>query len=116
VQLSAEPRNRNPDFPSSGVSEGILKYRPDKFVPFKVPIFDEVASLLQEQAYKKSKKDQSDKKFTKPKSLSWWAYRPELQFSAYELAVKKYNPYTASRLAIIYWKTINQSLIVERVS
>jgi len=92
VQVSAEPTSRNPDFSSSGVNEGILKHRPDKFVPFKVPIFDEAASLLQEQAYKKAKKDQPDKEFTKPKPLYWWAYRPELQFSVYELAVNEIQP------------------------
>jgi hypothetical protein len=56
VQVSGEPTSRNTDFSSSGVNEGILKYRPDEFVPFKVPVFDEAASLLQEQAYKKAKK------------------------------------------------------------
>ncbi len=88
VQVSAEPSNRNPDFSSSGVNEGILKYRPDKFVPFKVPVFDEAASLLQEQAYKKAKKEQPTRTFTEPKPIYWWAYRPELQFSVYELAVE----------------------------
>jgi hypothetical protein len=57
----------------ANLNEGILKYRPDEFVPFKVPIFDEAASLLQEQAYKKAKKDQPDKQFIKPKSLYWRA-------------------------------------------
>ena len=92
VQVSAEPSTRNPDFSSSGVNEGILKYRPDKFVPFKVPVFDETASLLQEQAYKKAKKEQPTRTFTEPKPIYWWAYRPELQFSVYELAVSEIQP------------------------
>ncbi|MGI9273768.1 MAG: hypothetical protein ACR2PT_02780, partial [Endozoicomonas sp.] len=87
VQVSGEPDSRNPDFSSSGVNEGILQYRPDKFVPFKVPVFDEDSTLLQEQAYRKAKKENPEKAFSKPKPLYQWAYRPELQFSVYDLAV-----------------------------
>ena len=87
IQVSGEPSGRHPDFSSSGAQEGILKYRPDRFVPFKVPVYDEDSSLLQEQAYKKAKNDQPEKTFEKPKPVYQWAYRPELQFSIYDLMV-----------------------------
>ena len=56
-------------------------------MPFKVPVYDEDSSLLQEQAYKKAKNDQPEKTFEKPKPVYQWAYRPELQFSIYDLMV-----------------------------
>ena len=85
--MSGEPNNRHPDFSSTGLQEGILKYRPDNFVPFKVPVYDENSSLLQQQAYKKAKQEQPGATLTHPKPVYQWAYRPELQFSIYDLLV-----------------------------
>ncbi len=87
IQVSGEPNNRHPDFSSTGLQEGILKYRPDNFVPFKVPVYDENSSLLQQQAYKKAKQEQPGATLTHPKPVYQWAYRPELQFSIYDLLV-----------------------------
>ena len=87
IQVSGEPNNRHPDFSSTGLQEGILKYRPDNFVPFKVPVYDEKSSLLQQQAYKKAKQEQPGATLTHPKPVYQWAYRPELQFSIYDLLV-----------------------------
>ncbi|PAU58513.1 hypothetical protein BZL41_17740, partial [Pseudomonas sp. PIC25] len=85
LQVAGQPSNRNPDFSSNGQASGILKYRPTHYVPVKVPLHDEEASELSRQAYRKAEKDNPDLDLKKPEPLYAWQYRPELQFSLYEL-------------------------------
>ncbi|PAU65359.1 LamG domain-containing protein, partial [Pseudomonas indica] len=89
LQVAGQPSNRNPDFSSNGQASGILKYRPTHYVPVKVPLHDEEASELSRQAYRKAEKDNPDLELKKPEPLYAWQYRPELQFSLYELNVKE---------------------------
>ncbi|MBU2706939.1 hypothetical protein KCM76_13170, partial [Zooshikella marina] len=74
VQVSAVPKYRNPTFASKRSSVGLTS---ERFVPIKVPIFDEVAARAA--------------KVTEPAELQHyyhWVYRPELQFSLYDLNVQ----------------------------
>jgi hypothetical protein len=94
VQVSGEPISQKPDFSTSGLAEnGILQYRPDHYVPFKTPIFDEGGSLLQQQAYKAAKAEFDAGNLTiepkKPEPFYQWVYRPEFQFSVYDLAMEE---------------------------
>ncbi|MDG9925147.1 MULTISPECIES: hypothetical protein [unclassified Pseudomonas] len=86
LQVAGQPTNRNPDF-SSGGGSGILQYRPSKFVPVMVPLHDEEASELARQAWSKAKKENPEREYKKPEPLYSWVYRPELQFSLYDLNV-----------------------------
>jgi hypothetical protein len=94
VQVSGEPISQKPDFSTSGLAEnGILQYRPDRYVPFKTPIYDEEGSLLQQQAYRTAKAafEAGDiaTEPKKPEPFYQWAYRPEFQFSVYDLAMEE---------------------------
>lgn len=87
LQVAGQPENRNPDFSSKGSGSGILKYRPTRYVPVKVALHDEEASELARQAYRKAIKDFPEQTFKAPQPLYSWQYRPEMQFSLYELNV-----------------------------
>lgn len=88
LQVAGQPDNRNPDF-ASGAGTGILKYRPNHYVPVKVPLHDEEASEISRQAYRKAAKEKPELKLKKPDPIYTWKYRPEMQFSLYELNVKE---------------------------
>lgn len=69
------------------------KGRPTNYVPIKVPLLDEIASRQQENIYRYAKQDglltaEQLKPENKPKPIYNWAYRPEMQFSVYELGTK----------------------------
>ena len=95
VQVNGQPDNRNPDFGSSGAQSGILQHRPDNFVPFQVPVYDEESSLLQIQAYRTAKQAFEDGTLStepaKPEPIHRWVYRPEFQFSVYDLTMEAIN-------------------------
>nr|WP_298166381.1 Ig-like domain-containing protein [uncultured Pseudomonas sp.] len=88
LQVAGQPENRNPDF-ATGNGEGILKYRPSKYVPVQVPLHDEQASEIARQAYRKADKEHPELNLKKPEPMYSWKYRPEMQFSLYELNVKE---------------------------
>lgn len=88
LQVTGQPQNRNPDFSSKGAANGILKYRPTRYVPVRVPLFDEESSELARQAYRKADKERPELKLKAPQPIYTWKYRPELQFSLYDLNVK----------------------------
>ncbi|MCU7892439.1 MAG: hypothetical protein KZQ78_12835 [Candidatus Thiodiazotropha sp. (ex Ustalcina ferruginea)] len=93
VQVSGEPSSRNPDFGSSGLHQDKLQYRPDRYVPLKVPVYDEHSSLLQLQAYRQAKQAFDEGTITiepkKPEPLYRYTYRPEFQFSVFDLAMRE---------------------------
>ena len=108
VQVSGEPKERladfssvnraagapaGPDFNSSGVHEGKLKHRPDRYVPIRVPVWDELLSVAGERAYKNAIKEDPSLADTleEPKPYYHWLYRPEFQFSTYDLNVTEIN-------------------------
>ncbi|MCG8012476.1 MAG: hypothetical protein JAY64_12360 [Candidatus Thiodiazotropha weberae] len=93
VQVSGEPKSGNPDFGSTGMHAGKLQYRPDRYVPVKVPVFDEDSTLLQLQAYRQAKEafdeGQSPIEPDEPEPIYRYAYRPEFQFSVYDLTMRE---------------------------
>ena len=70
-----------------------LRYRPAHYVPFKVPLYDEGYSQIQQDVYDDLKEQHADnpaelEKLEKPDPLYRWYYRPELQFSQYNFDAK----------------------------
>lgn len=89
LQVTGQPENRNPDFSSNGSGSGILKYRPTHYVPVQVPLHDEEGSEIARQAYRKADLEHPELNLRKPEPLYTWQYRPEMQFSLYQLNVKE---------------------------
>lgn len=89
LQVAGQPESRNPDFSSDGSGSGILKYRPTRYVPVKVALHDEEASELARQAYRKATNQFPEQTFKAPQPIYSWQYRPEMQFSLYELNVNQ---------------------------
>ncbi|TBV01908.1 hypothetical protein DNK34_20025 [Pseudomonas dryadis] len=87
LQVAGQPQNRNPDF-ATGQGTGILKYRPSRYVPVQVPLHDEEASEIARQAYRKADRENPGLNLKAPEPQYAWQYRPELQFSLYELNVE----------------------------
>jgi len=88
VQVSGEKKDENPDFSTLGAGAGPLQYRPENYVPFKVAIPDETLTWEQFTAYKKLKKQEGNEDLEEPKPIYKWFYRPEMQFSLFDLKVK----------------------------
>ncbi|HEB55820.1 MAG TPA: alpha/beta hydrolase, partial [Gammaproteobacteria bacterium] len=59
------------------------------YVPFLVPVFDETGSELQRRVYRQMKQDNPGQQYDKPEPIYRWAYRPEFQFSNYQLTMKE---------------------------
>lgn len=89
LQVAGQPDNRNPDFSSKGDGQGILKYRPTRYVPVQVPLHDEEGTELARQAFRKASSEKPELKLKQPEPIYTWNYRPELQFSLYDLNVKE---------------------------
>jgi len=88
IQVNGQPSHENPSFADGGAaSSGPLAQRPKYFVPFKVPVLDEAVTLEQAYIYNKLVEDGLADGIDKPKPLYRWVYRPELQFSTYDLRV-----------------------------
>ena len=99
IQVSGEPKDRavvfgqntrigEPDF-DVGTHTGKLANRPAKFVPILVPVFDEASTQLQEQEYRSALA--SGRTPPKPKALFNDQYRPEYQFTLYDLEMNQIN-------------------------
>ncbi len=101
IHVSGEPKSGNPifidtnnlriapvDFSSSGQNPGILEKRPDNYVPFKVQIFDEAATEIQRQVYRQLSQASPNITLEKPRPRYNWVYRPEFQFSNYQLEMR----------------------------
>ncbi len=86
VQVSGKPRDA--DF-SSGGQGGILSHRPTRFVPVLAPVFDEATTNLAIQTWNRLKASQPDLK--RPEPIYQWRYRPEYQFSVYDLRMREIN-------------------------
>ena len=98
LQVAGQPENRNPDFSSEGSASGILKYRPKHYVPVQVPLHDEEASELARQAYRKADKERPDLNLKEPQPSYAWQYRPEMQFSLYDLNLRQIRKIDAKDL------------------
>lgn len=95
VHVAGTPKDNNPQF-DAGSASAPLNSRPAKLTPFLTPFYDEDLSWVEFNAYRQlqSSYEQADDqsqliKPIKPKSSYQWTYRPEYQFSRYQLEMNK---------------------------
>ncbi len=88
VQVSGQPHTRESDF-SSGNQTAMLQHRPNKFVPLLAPVYDEDTTQLAIQTWNSARLNDSSLK--RPEPIYKWRYRPEYQFSVYDLQVDEIN-------------------------
>ncbi|MDE1462690.1 Ig-like domain-containing protein [Spartinivicinus poritis] len=80
-QVNGNPIDRENDFSSNPDHNGVLKYRPKTYVPLKVQLYDETSTLARKAELQRlDKKDEFE-------PIYHWVYRPELQFSVYDLEI-----------------------------
>ena len=72
------------------VSTGPLQYRPKNYVPIKVPTLNESAT------------QQARNLNDKAKAVYEWPYRPEMQFSVFDLKIKEIQVETDDNTQDIY--------------
>jgi hypothetical protein len=93
IHVNGQPIQKNPDFSTTGAGEDLLAYRPKHYVPVLVAIYDEEESLKQRitlrKAVQENKADEMELKNLLP--VYQWVYRPEMQFSLYDLEVNAIN-------------------------
>ena len=94
IHVSGQPFTRQSEFDQleafyvTGANSGMQEYRPDRYVPFKVPVYNEDDSLESQQVYRefvKAQGEDADITTPKPEPIYEWLYRPEFQFSIYDL-------------------------------
>src|SRR5690606_24408780 len=83
VHVSGYPKDENPDFTTLGAGQGVLQYRPKYYVPFMVPIYNETRTRQENLAYNQAINKSLDAERPEPSYV--WAYRPEMQFSVFDL-------------------------------
>ena len=79
----------NPDFSVDANSD--FPSRPSKFVPVKVAIYDREASLALQatQSSLQSQNPSSQQRLKQDSSVYRWVYRPEMQYSVFELDIEQ---------------------------
>jgi RHS repeat-associated protein len=94
VHVNGNPPDRNPDFSIADDDDGIFMNRPKKNVPIKAPIFNKDTTSINAagQAYEHDQDwspgkpspiiENIEKKYD-------WVYRPEYQFSLFDLEIKE---------------------------
>jgi len=87
-------QNRSGDVSFEGTPQN--EYRPERYVPVKTPQYDEESSTLQQQAYLKEKRRREEEGVSldglhKPIPIHRWHYRPEYQFSVYDVSIDEIN-------------------------
>lgn len=88
VQVSGQPHTREADFSSSGQAQ-MLAHRPTRFVPVLAPVFDEETTNLSIKTWNSLR--QSNPDLNRPEPVYQWSYRPEYQFSVYDLRMREIN-------------------------
>ena len=73
-----------------GAGTGPLQYRPAKYVPIKVPLYDEEATTRLRNLNAYNQQDGNPYQETVPAQYQWF-YRPEMQFSVFDLTVQGIN-------------------------
>lgn len=105
VQVSGQPIHKTSDFSATGAATaGPLLWRPKHYVPFLVPVLDETLTLEQAWLYKKQQKEGTTNGLDKPEPVYHWVYRPELQFSTYQLKADKILRETNDKTTIDIFK------------
>ena len=80
------------DFGASGAAgSGPLQFRPDNYVPVKVQLFDETSTIAQDRVYRRLRRENPNQQFAEPAPVFVDAYRPEFQFSVFDLDVTGLN-------------------------
>jgi hypothetical protein len=102
IHVSGTQKDESPDFGTSPEREGILATRPKNVTPFLTPLYDENKDWKTWNAYRDLKREQAsqetpvpeDEKPIKPLPTYVWGYRPEYQFSQYQLELEEINRVT----------------------
>ncbi|MBX2867790.1 MAG: hypothetical protein KTR18_03910, partial [Acidiferrobacterales bacterium] len=91
IHVSGEPIDGNPSFARvSGAGEGPLLYRPDYYVPIRVPIFDEEATRQVRNELRYAQKEElTNLTLDDIDPVYHWPHRPEMQFSVFDLDVNR---------------------------
>lgn len=85
VHVSGSPDYETPDF---GANPGALAFRPNHYVPVKVEIPDEAATIEQDKAWRALRRTSPSAGAIEPGGVYREAYRPEFQFSTFDLEVQ----------------------------
>jgi hypothetical protein len=86
IHVNAQPSTDTPNFSRDPAAAGILQYRPKYYVPFKVPVYDEVET--RERIAMQRTAEQNGAVHREIEPVYHWPYRPELQFSVVDLEIK----------------------------
>ena len=100
IHVTGTQKNEKPDFGAAGPSsDEPMDTRPKMLTPFLTPQYDELKDWLKitdwNQARKAFNEGQSTVEPLKPQPGYVWAYRPEYQFSQYELELHEIERTTA---------------------
>lgn len=87
VQVIGENFDGNPSFASPGAGPGKLQTRPAKYVPVKVPVFNELATVEAQNTLNNARRDGVAGLPDEVTPVYHWVYRPEMQFSVFDLQV-----------------------------
>jgi len=87
VQVVGENFDGNPSFASPGAGPGKLATRPAKYTPVLVPIFNEQATVEAQNALRDARAEGVANLPDEAEPVYHWVYRPEMQFSVYDLTV-----------------------------
>lgn len=87
VHVSGTAQNYGPSF-DAGAWQGVLKGRPAHLTPFLTPQYDDEQTWLEYSQYHQLKAQQLESPVSKPKASYRWLYRPEYQFSRYQLTIQ----------------------------
>jgi hypothetical protein len=92
VQVNAQPEGEQNDF-STGDHTGVLRHRPSRYVPVKVPLYDEFGTEWELAEVRKSNRendpDDEDIDLNDVPSRHYWVHRPELSFSVIDLTMNE---------------------------
>jgi len=88
VQVVGENFDGNPSFASPGAGSGKLATRPAKYTPVLVPIFNEQATVEAQNALRDARAEGVANLPDEAEPVYHWVYRPEMQFSVYDLTVR----------------------------
>ena len=93
TDVSRYTRDDGDLFEASGRNSdvAILEDRPDFFVPIKVPVFDELTTRSEQWFTNVARQNNPTADIPDPKPTYRWIYRPEYQFSIFDLEVGEIN-------------------------
>ncbi len=87
VHVNGAKPSTTADF-SEGDGTGALQYRPSRYTPVKVPVYDEAATRSASNAAAYAAQEGNPIGVAQP-SVYRWPYRPEMQFSVHQLDISR---------------------------